>query len=171
MLKKLIALTLALIISLSAATVFAYAESEESSPTETEQIPVQIKFVYVPLKSRIVIGNFGPLFAGTVIRATYPDGTSELLTVRKTDNGYIAGDYKVEWNFFFIEQGGIQPTIINYGINSGVFRIINDNDETSHYIGEELFNYLNLPSPTEIIFLIIFYAKIIGSALMYPVAG
>lgn len=166
MLKKLIALTLALIISLSAATVFAYAESEESSPTETEQISVQIEFVYVPLKSRIVIGNFGPLFAGMVIRATYPDGTSELLTVRKTDNGYIAGDFTVEWNHYFIDFG-----VNQYGLVSGVFRITKDNDETSYYIGEELFNYFNLPSPMKAAYLFAEYIKLIGMSLMYPVAG
>lgn len=161
MFKKLISLTLTLIISLSAATVFAYAENEDTSVNE-KQFPLTIEFVYAPLKSRIVIGDFGPLFAGTVIKANYADGTSELLTVRKTDDGYMAGDYKVEWNYFWYDYDGTQPTFTNYGIVNGVFRIVESNDKNAAYAGE-FFYYLNLPAPAELLYAFRFLFKTIGT--------
>lgn len=164
MFKKLIAIILALVLALSAATVFAYAEDSADSPEASEPKSVEVEFLYVPLKSRIVIGKFGPLFHGTVIRVTYPDGTSEKLTVKKTDNGYVAGDFTVDWNYFYTDFDSTQLIVLNYGANSGVFGIRKENSEYSYY-GEELFNYFIIPSPAEIAGIVYFCIKIIGSRL------
>lgn len=117
---------------------------------------VDVKILYAPLTSRVVIGGFGPIITGTVIKVTYPDGESEIFTVEQNGNEYYAGDFQV-YTYYF----GLEPNISDYGIESRTIRISNEGKQQfGGYSGITDFIYLNLPSFADIAYLISTYFRI-----------
>ncbi|MBO5409911.1 MAG: hypothetical protein J6A60_01475 [Clostridia bacterium] len=117
---------------------------------------VEVKIFYAPLISRVVIGGFGPVLTGTVLRITYPNGESEFLTVEQNGNEYYAGDFLVYINYF-----GFEPVIIDYGIVSESIYITSERKQQyGSYSGEADFIYLNLPTFADIVYLISAYFRI-----------
>lgn len=117
---------------------------------------VEVKILYAPLISRVVIGGFGPIITGTVLKVTYPDGESKILTVEQNGNEYYAGDFQV-YTYYF----GFEPNISDYGIESRTIRISNEGKQQfGGYSGAVDFVYLNLPSVVDIAYLISAYFRI-----------
>lgn len=116
---------------------------------------VDVKILFSPPTSRVVIGRFGPVLTGTVLKVTYPDGESEILTVKKNGGEYYAGDYSVHlFNF------GFEPIISDYGIENKALYLSREIENFVGYSGEADFIYLNLPSVADIVFLISSYFRI-----------
>lgn len=152
LLLKTVSLILVLILSfVSAGMLNAYAADEEPEfPCGGVIEEVDVKILYAPLTSRVVIGRFGPVITGTVIKVTYPDGKSEILTVVKDGGDYYAGEFDV-YNY----DVGYEPDISNYGIKSRTIVISNEGkQEFGGYSGEVDLIYLSIPSFSDILFLI-----------------
>ena len=118
---------------------------------------VDVKILYAPPISRVVVGGFGPVITGTVLKVTYPNGESEMLTVKQNGNEYYAGDFSVYMSYFELES--IQ--VVNYGVVSKTIRISNEGNQHGGYSGYADFVYLNLPSVAEVFYLISAYFKMI----------
>ena len=159
-LLKTVSLILVLILSfVSAGMLNAYAADDEPEfPCGGVIEEVDVKILYAPLTSRVVIGRFGPVITGTVLKVTYPDGKSEILTVVKDGGDYYAGDFSVYISYFDIES--IQ--VVDYGILKQPLQINKDIENFVGYSGETDFLYLILPSFAEIIYLISAYCRIIS---------
>ncbi len=133
------------------------ADDEPEFPCGGVIEEVEVKILFLPPTSRVVIGKFGPIITGTVLKVTYPDGESEILTVEKNGDEYYAGDFSVYISYFDIES--IQ--VVDYGIASKTIRITNEGTQLhGGYRGETDFKYLNLPSFADIAYLIFAYARI-----------
>lgn len=158
-LLKLISVILVFALSLTSAGLLftgTAAEEEPEIPYGDVIEKVDVKILYAPLYSRITIGNFGPILTGTVLKVTYPDGESEILTVKQNGNEYYAGDFKVMISYFRFE-----PVIIDYGFVSEPLFLSDEYKQVhTHHNGETDFAYLNLPSLTDIAYLISAYCKI-----------
>jgi len=158
-LLKFISVMLVFALSSASAGLFctgAAAEEENNFPCGGVIEQVDMKIIYLPLYSRVVIGNFGPVLTGTVLKVTYPDGESEILTVKQNGNEYYAGDYSVHINYF-----GFEPVITDYGFVCEPLHI-SDEYKLQHtrYRGETDFVYLNLPSVADIVYIISAYCRI-----------
>lgn len=142
-LKKILSLILSAVILLCSFTT-AFAASYE--PEEEIEFPcggvieaVDIKILYSPISSRILIGNYEPDLEGIVLLITYPDGKKEILTVEKKDEVYYAGDFSVNIYFRFDEEppeyGFVEKSMsVHYDMTFG------------GYSGYKDFVYLYLPS-------------------------
>lgn len=142
-LKKTLSLILSAAILLCSFTM-AFAASYE--PEEEIEFPcggvveaVDVKILYSPISSRILIGNYEPDLEGTVLLITYPDGKKEILTVEKKDRSYYAGDFSVNIYFWFDEEppeyGFVEKSMsVHYDMTFG------------GYSGYKDFVYLYLPS-------------------------
>lgn len=139
----------------SAGLLNAAADSEPDYPCGGVIEKVDVKILYAPLKSRVVIGGFGPIITGTVLKVTYSDGKSEILTVKKNGNEYYAGDYSVYMCYF-----GIEPDVTDYGIENKILSVDKGIENFVGYSGEAEFKYLSLPSFANIIYLISAYFRI-----------
>lgn len=117
---------------------------------------VDVKILYAPPIRRVVIGGFGPIITGTALKVTYPNGESEILTVKQNGSKYYAGDFQVYTSYF-----GVEPNITDYGIESRTIRISNEGEQQfGGYSGAVDFIYLNLPSFADIVYLISAYFRI-----------
>lgn len=136
----------------------AYATDDEPDfPCGGVIEEVDVKILYAPLTSRVVIGGFGPVITGTVLKITYPNGESEILTVKQNGNEYYAGDFSVYVPYFELES----ISVVDYGIVSKTIHISNEDQQYGDYSGEADFIYLNLPTVMEIVYLISAYFRII----------
>lgn len=132
------------------------ADEEPEFPCGGVIEDVDVKVIYTPLSNRVVIGGFGPVLTGTVLKITYPNGESEILTVEQNGNEYYAGDFSVYISYF-----GFEPVIEDYGIVSESIYITNERKQQhGGYSGEADFTYLNLPSVVDIAYLISAYFRI-----------
>lgn len=145
------------------ATVFSFTLTGFTVSAEEPDFPcggvieeVDVKILYAPLTSRVVISGFGPVITGTVLKITYPNGESEILTVKQNGNEYYAGDFSVHMPYFELES--IQ--VVDYGIVSKTIYISTEGKQHGGYSGETDFIYLNLPSFGDIIYLISAYFRI-----------
>lgn len=145
------------------ATVFSLTLTGFVASAEESDLPcggvveeVDVKILYAPPTSRVVIGGFGPVITGTVLKIIYPNGESEILTVKQNGNEYYAGDFSVHMSYFELES--IQ--VVDYGIISKTLYISNEGKQHGGYSGETDFIYLNLPSFGDIIYLISAYFRI-----------
>ena len=145
------------------ATVFTLTLTGFVASAEESDLPcggvieeVDVKILYAPPTSRVVIGGFGPVITGTVLKIIYPNGESEILTVKQNGNEYYAGDFSVHMSYFELES--IQ--VVDYGIISKTLYISNEGKQHGGYSGETDFIYLNLPSFGDIIYLISAYFRI-----------
>lgn len=155
---KTTSLVLVLVIVLTSAFSIAASAEDDSEidfPCGGVIEEVEAEILYAPLASRIVIGGFGPVITGTVLKVTYPDGESEILTVKQNGNEYYAGDFSVYISYF-----GFEPVIIDYGIVSEPIYISRDIENFVGYSGMTDFTYLNLPSVADIVYLISAYCRI-----------
>lgn len=146
------------------ATVFSFTSPGFAASAEEADFPcggvieeVDVKILYAPLTSRVIIGGVGPILTGTVLKITYPDGESEILTVKQNGNEYYAGDFSVYMPYFSLES--IQ--VVNYGVVSKTIRISNEGNQHGGCNGYADFVYLNLPSVAEVFYLISAYFKMI----------
>lgn len=146
-LKKLLSLILSATILLCSFTT-GFAVSTETNYESEDEIDfpcggviemVEIKFLYSPLSSRILIGNYEPDLEGTVLLITYPDGEKEILTVEKKERLYYAGNFKV--NVYF----GIDEIPPEYGFVKKPF-FAHYEMKWGGYDGDSEFIYLYLPS-------------------------
>lgn len=163
-LKKLLLIILAFVLCFSSLTVIAYAEENADAPSCNEgfmpTLPpsedVEVSVVYRPLKSFVSFGNFGPFFGGAVFKITYSDGTSENITLEKSDNDfseYVAGDYYIYYGLFEtmeIKTPGInKKTIVIDGFKNDI-----------NYSGNVNLSYLYIPTPIECYYLLTSLFKI-----------
>ena len=145
--KKILSLILsAAIIVCSFTTAFAVSSEANYENEDEPEFPcggviemVDIKILYSPLSSRILIGNYEPELDGIVLLLTYPDGEKEILTVEEKDGLYYAGNFKVGINFWFDEEppeyGVVKKSLsAHYDMTFG------------GYSGYKDFVYLYLPS-------------------------
>lgn len=160
--KKLLLKTFSVILVFvltftSAGLINAYATDDEPDfPCGGVIEEVDVKILYAPPTSRVVIGGFGPVITGTVLKITYPNGESEILTVKQNGNEYYAGDFSV-YMFYF----GFEPVITDYGIESKTIYISTEGKQHVDYSGEADFIYLNLPSVMEFVYLVSAYFRMI----------
>lgn len=157
LLLKMFSLILVFILTFTSTVLLAGATDDEPEfPCGGAIEEVDVKILYAPLTSRVVIGGFGPVLTGTVLKITYPNGDSEILTVEQNGNEYYAGDFAVYISYF-----GFEPVIEDYGIVSESFYITNERKQQhGGYCGEADFIYLNLPSVANIAYLISAYFRI-----------
>lgn len=146
------------------ATVFSLTLTGFVASAEESDLPcggvieeVDVKILYAPPTSRVVIGGFGPVITGTVLKIIYPNGESEILTVKQNGNEYYAGDFSVHMPYFELES--IQ--VVDYGIISKTLYISNEGKQHGGYSGETDFIYLNLPSVMEFVYLVSAYFRMI----------
>lgn len=157
LLLRAISVILVFVLSFTSAglpSAFA-ADDEPEFPCGGVIEEVDVKILYAPLMNRIAIGGYGPILTGTVLKVTYPDGESEILTVKQNGNEYCAGDYSVYISYF-----GFEPVIIDYGIAKENVYINRDIENHVGYSGMTDFTYLNLPSVVDIAYLISAYFRI-----------
>ena len=149
--KKLLSLILSIaIISCSFITAFATSSKVNDNPEDDIEFPcggviemVDVKILYAPLSSCVLIGNYEPDLEGIVLLITYPDGEKEILTVEKKDRLYYAGDFKVHIYFWYNEE----PP--EYGFVKKSLSAYYDMD-FGGYDGDADFIYLYLPSLKDI---------------------
>ena len=157
LLKTFSAILVFVLTFISTGLMNAYATDDEPDfPCGGVIEEVDVKILYAPMTSRVVIGGFGPVITGTVLKITYPNGESEILTVKKNGDEYYAGDFSVYMPYFELES--IQ--VVDYGIVSKSIHISDEGKQHGGYIGETDFVYLNLPSFGDIIYLISAYFRI-----------
>lgn len=153
--KRIFAFSLVLSIvflCISAIPSVAYAENtQEDLPCGGAIELVDIKVLFTPISNLIRISETKPSLTGTVLKVTYPDGTNEIVTVEKTENGYSAGKFSINYySFDGLEMG----EIINYGLVSKKITADSDNGAFEKYSGDFEFVYLHLPSFEDIYYMI-----------------
>lgn len=152
-LKRLLSVVLAFILCFGSFSIIASAE-EDSDFVDTPTLPtveeVEVSVVYRPLKSLVSFAGFGPLLDGTVLKITYPDGKTEIVTVETNWIGfssYVAGDFNVYVSYFDTEEvktpGIYQKRIVLNGVKNNV-----------EYEGTVDVYYLHIPSFGEMLYLI-----------------
>ena len=149
--KKLLSIILSMAIVLcSFTTAFATPSKVNDDPEDDIEFPcggviemVDVKILYAPLSSRILIGDYEPDLEGIVLLITYPDGEKEILTVEKKDRLYYAGDFQVYIYFWYYEE----PP--EYGFVKKSLSAYYDMD-FGGYDGDADFIYLYLPSLKDI---------------------
>ena len=155
--KKLLSVILAVLLCFGFVSAVGSAEEIENdsdfldTPTLPTVEEVEVSAVYRPLKSLVSFAGFGPVLDGTVLKITYPDGTTEKVTLETNWTGlsdYVAGDFNVYTSYFDtmeIKTPGInKKKVILHGMK---------NDETECE-GICTLSYLYIPSPAEMIYLI-----------------
>lgn len=142
--KKILSLILAFAVTLGVCT-FAFAENDCDDgdimlpPTED----IEVSVVYAPVTSRIVYNQKGPFYDGVILKITYCDGTSEILKVKRTENGYYkAGDFNVDGFLFFLEAAG---QISNYGIKTPGLHV-SKHENGMLYEGSTGFAVISIPN-------------------------
>lgn len=136
------------ILMLFAAVVPIYANAEEPDfPCGGAIELVDVKILYSPITSRIVLGKSDPKIEGTVLKITYPDGSNEILKVKKDGNRYCAGNFSGTI-FDFCANG--KENRCNYGI---VCKTVSFSCYKAFggYEGDADFVYLCIPKLSEII--------------------
>ncbi len=156
--KKLLLVVLVFAMCLCSLTVFASAEENIEEPGYNEgfmpTLPpcedVEVSVIYRPLKSFVSFAGFGPFLEGSIIKITYSDGTSEKVTLERSDNDfseYVAGDFYVYYGLFDtmeIKTPGINiKTIVIDGFKNGI-----------NYSGNFNLSYFYIPSVAEIFYLL-----------------
>lgn len=154
--KKFLSVILAIIICISTATVFAFAEDSEPNPILPPTEDVEVTILYAPVISRIIYDKAGPFIDGMILKITYYDGSSEIVTVKRYtdfsntqsiyDNAYKAGDFTVSvWPYFFVDAIGYPE---NYGEKEiGIHVVKRENNLT--YEGIANLSVLSIPNPIE----------------------
>lgn len=157
-LKKLLSIILVLVLCLCSLTVFASAEenieepgyNEGFMPTLPPSEEVEVDVVFRPLKSFVSFAGFGPFLEGSILKITYSDGTSEKVTLERSDNDfseYVAGDFYVYYGWFDtmkIKTPGINiKTIVIDGFKNDI-----------NYSGNFNLSYFYIPSMAEIFYLL-----------------
>lgn len=155
--KKFLSVILAIIIYISTATVFAFAEDSEPNPILPPTEDVEVTILYAPVISRIIYDKSVPYIGGMVLKITYYDGSSEIVTAKNKhsisfdsqsiyDNAYEAGDFTVYvWPYFFVDAIGYPE---NYGEKEiGIHVVKRKNNLT--YEGIANLSVLSIPNPIE----------------------
>ncbi len=144
---KKICLVLA-ILMLFTAVVPIYANAEEPDfPCGGAIEPVDVRILYSPITSRIVFGKSDPKIEGTVLKITYPDGSNEILKVKKDGDRYCAGDFSVTI-FDYCSNG--TENCCDYGIVCKTVSV-SYYKAFGGYDGDADFVYLCIPKFSEII--------------------
>lgn len=155
-LKKLLSVVLAFLLCFGFVSAVGSAEEIENdsdfldTPTLPTVEEVEVSVVYRPLKSLVSFAGFGPLFDGTVLKITYPDTTAEIVTFETNWTGlsnYVAGDFNVYISYFDTMN------IKTPGINKQRI-LLNGAKDDVEYEGVCNLDYLYIPSPGEIFYLI-----------------
>lgn len=146
--KRIVSALLALIIALSMCSLAFAADGEgENEIGVSSSEAVEVSAVYVPLKNRIVYNRFLASPNGIVLKVTYRDGRSEILTVKQDGENYRAGDFNVTLSWFFLEALG-QPS--NYGMITPQLYISKTVDGVK-YEGAMSFKMLSIPNMLELV--------------------
>ncbi len=153
--KRLLSVVLALLLCFGSMSIASAQEIENDSDfLDTPTLPtveeVEVSVVYRPLKSLVSFAGFGPLFDGTVLKVTYPDGSSETVTLETNWTGlsdYVAGDFNVYTSYFDTMN------VKSPGINKQRI-LLNGAKDDVEYEGVCNLDYLYIPSPGEIFYLI-----------------
>ncbi len=156
--KSALLLIVAIVLSSIAMSVTAYAEVEEEPEYPCGGVieEVDVKILYTPISNLISISDTEPTLTGTVLKITYHDGTSEVVTVEGTERNYKAGKFSVSvYRFNGLNMG----EIINYGLVSKTLSVYFDDKVPGGYSGETEFVFLHLPSIEDIYQLITAYFK------------
>ncbi len=152
-------LIVAIVLSSIVMSVTAYAEIEEEPEFPCGGVieEVDIKILYTPISNLISISETEPTLTGTVLKITYPDGTSEILTVEETERGYYqAGKFSVRvYRFNGLNMG----EIIDYGLVSKTISLYYEFESFGGYSGDTEFVFLHLPSFEDIYQMITAYFK------------
>lgn len=159
--RKLLSLLLAFILCLGSFSIISSAEGIEDdsdfvdTPTLLPCDDIEVSVVFRPLEGLISFAGFGPVFDGTVLKITYPDGKSETVTVKTNWIGfssYTAGKFIVYTDYFEtqeIKTLGIEKIRISlHGVNNGI-----------EYGGSCNMNYLYIPSPAEFFYFVDSYFR------------
>lgn len=159
--KNLLAIILAFLLIITSLSVIASAEGveDDSDFVDTPTLPtcetIDVSVVFRPLEGLISFAGFGPVFDGTVLNITYPDGESETVTVKTNWIGfssYVAGNFNVYTDYFEtqeIKMPGIEKIrIVLHGMNNGV-----------EYEGSINLDYFYIPSPAECFYLVDSYFR------------
>ena len=155
-LKKLFSVVLTFLLCFSFVSAVGSAEEIENdsdfldTPTLPTVEEVEVSVVYRPLKSLVSFAGFGPLFDGTVLKVTYPDGSSETVTLETNWTGlsdYVAGDFNVYTSYFDTMN------VKSPGINKQRI-VLNGVKDDVEYDGVCSLDYLYIPSFGEIFYLI-----------------
>lgn len=133
--------------------VIAQAETEDDFPCGGVVEMLEVEILYSPILNRIAFSGCTSI-EGTVLRITYHDGKTEVVTVEKADDGYRAGDFRVvfpygSWN---------EVNVIEYGFVYRTMYITKD-DTFWHSYGYVEFGFLNLPSFSDIFSLMDFLLR------------
>lgn len=159
--KKLISLVLAFILCLCSLSIIASAEGfdDDSDFVDTPTLPpceeIEVSVVFRPLEGLISFAGFGPVFDGTVLKITYPDGETETVTLETNWTGlssYVAGNFNVYADYFETQE------IKTLGINKKEI-ILNGAKNGVEYEGKCSLDYLLIPSPAECFYLIDSYVR------------
>lgn len=146
--KRIVSALLALIIALSMCSLAFAADGEDENETGVSSSEaVEVSAVYVPLKNRIAYNRFLASPNGIVLKVTYRDGRSEILTVKQDGEDYRAGDFNVTLSWFFLEALG-QPS--NYGMIAPQLYISKIVDGVK-YEGAMSFKMLSIPNMLELV--------------------
>ncbi len=154
--KRLLSVVLAIIFCFGSLSIITSAEEIEgdSEFIDTPTLPtvedVEVSVIFRPIQSLVSVAGFGPLFDGTVLKITYPDGQTETVTIQTNWTGlsdYVAGNFNVYTNHFDtmnIKTPGInKKKIVLNGMKDGI-----------EYEGICDLNYLYIPSVAECFYLI-----------------
>lgn len=148
-LKKLLSVVLVFVLFLCSLTVIA---SAEENPEQSGADEVKVSIAFRPLKSYIVVGVSSPDLEGTVLKIIYPDGTSENVTIEKSDSdssGYVAGKHRIYTQLFN------DPQLISFGLNTEKIIVRCNSEDGAEYSGMYSdYKYLYIPSAEEIFYFI-----------------
>ncbi|MBQ2847241.1 MAG: hypothetical protein IJE74_03190 [Clostridia bacterium] len=151
-------LILAIILSSISMSITAYAEIEEDPKFPCGGVieEIKVRILYTPLSNLISISETEPTLTGTVLKITYPDGTSEIYTVEENEGCYSAGKFSVSvYRFNGVNMG----EVINYGLVSQTLSVYFDDEFPGGYDGDTEFVFLHLPSFEDIYQMISVYFK------------
>ena len=148
----------AIILSSISMSVTAYAEIEEEPEYPCGGVieEVDIKILYTPISNLIRISETEPTLTGTVLKITYPDGTSEVVTVEKTERYYKAGKFSV--NMYF-PYGTSEKEKSSYGFMTKMISLYYQRESFGGYSGDTEFVFLHLPSIEDVYQMITAYFK------------
>ncbi|MBQ3004860.1 MAG: hypothetical protein IJD88_02915 [Clostridia bacterium] len=149
--KKLLSFVIsASIILCSFTTAFAVSAQTNYTSDDESDLPcggpiemINVKILYSPLSSRILIGDYEPNLEGIVLLITYPNGEKEILTVKEKDGLYCAGNFSAIIHFWYHEN----PP--EYGFVNKTLSVYWDKN-WGGYDGDADFIYLYLPAFREI---------------------
>lgn len=137
-----------LVVSLLSVGVNAYAEDEADFPCGGVVEELEVEILYSPILNRIAFSGCSSI-EGTVLRITYHDGKTEVVTIEKAGDGYRAGDFCVVFPYGSWDE----VNVIEYGFVDRTMYITKD-DTLWHSYGYVEFGFLNLPSFSDVFYLI-----------------